>query len=77
MSSAVAEATHFPEAGIAEGQARVVENGVNVLQTDATEVLNWTLTVDPPPARLCGSIEVELRYRGRSSPIPAEDPWAG
>ncbi len=43
---------------------------------EPNDVLNDDLMIDVAPDRPCGSIRVKLVYGGRSTPIPAEDPWA-
>lgn len=42
---------------------------------DEEDVLNWDAVVVPPPPRRSGTIRVKLIYKGRSRPIPIEDPW--
>jgi hypothetical protein len=48
-----------------------------VAADDAVDVLNDDVTIDVPPARPSGTIRVKLVPAGRSTPIPADDPWAG
>lgn len=42
---------------------------------DEEDVLNWDADVVPPPPRRSGTIRVKLIYKGRSKPIPDENPW--
>lgn len=42
---------------------------------DEEDILNWDAVVIPPPPRRSGTIRVRLIYKGRSKPIPIEDPW--
>lgn len=42
---------------------------------DEEDVLNWDAVVVPPPPRRSGTIRVKLIYKGRSKPIPDENPW--
>ena len=42
---------------------------------DEEDILNWDAVVVPPPPRRSGTIRVKLIYKGRSKPIPDEDPW--
>ena len=42
---------------------------------DEEDVLNWDAVVVPPPPRRSGKIRVNLIYKGRSKPIPDENPW--
>jgi hypothetical protein len=39
-------------------------------------ILNDDVMIDVAPDRPCGMIRVKLVYAGRSTPIPADDPWA-
>ena len=43
----------------------------------AVDVLNEDVTIELPPARRSGTIRVKLVPAGRSTPIPADDPWEG
>ena len=42
---------------------------------DEEDILNWDAVVVPPPPRRSGTIRVKLIYKGRSKPIPDENPW--
>ena len=42
---------------------------------DEEEVLDWDVTIETTPSRPSGTMQVKLEYRGRSKPIPAENPW--
>jgi len=42
---------------------------------DEEDLLDWEAVVAPPPPRRSGTIRVKLIYKGRSQPIPLEDPW--
>jgi len=46
------------------------------LVREAPEILNDEVLIDIAPDRPCGTIRVKLVHAGRSSPIPAENPWA-
>ena len=39
------------------------------------DTLNWEVAIETPPPRPSGTIRVKLRYKGRSKPIPLENPW--
>ena len=39
------------------------------------DILNWEFTIETPPPRPSGTIRVKLKYKGRSKPIPLENPW--
>lgn len=39
-------------------------------------VLDWDARIEIPPPRRSGTIRVKLEYKGRSKPIPIDDPWA-
>ncbi len=41
---------------------------------DEEDILNWDVTIMPPPRR-SGTIRVRLIYKGRSKPMPVENPW--
>ena len=40
------------------------------------EVLNWDVAIEVPPPRPSGTIRARLKYKGRSKPMPIENPWA-
>lgn len=42
---------------------------------DEEDILNWDAVIPTPPPRQSGTIRVKLIYKGRSKPIPVEDPW--
>ena len=42
---------------------------------DEEDILNWDAAIDTPPPRRSGTIRVKLIYKGRSKPIPVENPW--
>lgn len=39
------------------------------------DILNWDVAIQVPPPRPSGKIRVKLKYKGRSEPIPIENPW--
>jgi hypothetical protein len=39
------------------------------------EVLNWDVGIEVPPERPSGTLTVTLKYAGRGTPTPVEDPW--
>ena len=39
------------------------------------DILNWEVAIETPPPRPSGTIRVKLKYKGRSKPIPLENPW--
>jgi hypothetical protein len=39
-------------------------------------LLNWDVTIETPPPRPAGIVQVRLKYAGRSTPIPVTDPSA-
>ncbi len=43
---------------------------------DEWDILNDDVMIEVAPERPCGTIRVKLVYAGRSTPIPADDPWA-
>lgn len=45
------------------------------LASEAQELLNWDVTIDPPPKRPSGTIAVAIKYTGRAVPRPVDDPW--
>ena len=42
---------------------------------DEEDILNWDVTITPPPPRQSGTIQVKLIYKGRKKPMPVENPW--
>ncbi len=43
---------------------------------EESAILNDDVMIDVAPDRPSGTIRVKLAYSGRSTPIPADDPWA-
>ena len=43
---------------------------------ETVDVINDEILIEAPPNRRSGTIRVKLHFAGRSTPIPAEDPWA-
>ncbi len=41
----------------------------------AEELLNWDFAVEAAPKRPSGKLTVTLKYAGRGTPRPFEDPW--
>ena len=42
---------------------------------DEEDILDWDAAIVTPPPRPSGTIRVRLIYKGRSKPIPVENPW--
>lgn len=42
---------------------------------DEEDILDWDFTITPSLSRQSGTIKVRLIYKGRSKPMPVEDPW--
>ena len=42
---------------------------------DEEDILNVDAVIVIPPPRQSGTIRVKLKYKGRSKPIPVDDPW--
>ncbi len=42
---------------------------------DEDDLLNWDVAITPPPPRRSGTIRVKLVYKGRSKPLPIDNPW--
>ena len=42
---------------------------------DEDDLLDWGAAIVTPPPRRSGTIRVRLIYKGRSKPIPVENPW--
>lgn len=42
---------------------------------DEEDILYWDVSIVTPPPRPSGTIRVKLKYKGRSKPIPVENPW--
>ena len=43
---------------------------------DQLDILNDDVMIEVAPGRPCGAIRVKLACAGRSTPIPADDPWS-
>lgn len=44
---------------------------------DEEDILDWDTAIVTPPPRPSGTIRVRLIYKGRSKPMPVENPWEG
>jgi hypothetical protein len=55
-----------------EGQGQAETTAAPVRPDDNR--LDWDLHIETPPVRPGGTIKVQLRYDGRSKPIPVPDP---
>lgn len=56
-----------------------IETGTTPLLRNSpaeTYILDWDAWLEEPPARATGAVQVKLNYRGRSKPLPVDDPWA-
>ena len=42
---------------------------------DEEDILNLDAVIITPPPRQSGTIRVKLIYKGRSKPMPVENPW--
>ncbi len=42
---------------------------------DEEDLLDWDAAIVTPPPRPSGTIRVRLIYKGRSKPMPVENPW--
>ena len=42
---------------------------------DEEDILDWDAAIVTPPPRPSGAIRVRLIYKGRSKPMPIENPW--
>ena len=42
---------------------------------DEEDILNWDAAIITAPPRPSGTIRVWLIYKGRSKPMPVENPW--
>ena len=63
------------ESGITQKFAETQQQRLAFPTYDEEDILNWDAVVVPPPPRRSGTIRVKLIYKGRSKPIPDEDPW--
>ena len=45
------------------------------IEAPEEDMLDWDFVLTPPPPKRQGTILVELRYAGRSKPLPADNPW--
>lgn len=63
------------ESGVTQKFAETQQQRLAFPAYDEEDILNWDAVVVPPPPRRSGTIRVKLIYKGRSKPIPDEDPW--
>ena len=63
------------ESGVTQEFADIQQQRLAFPTYDEEDILNWDAVVVPPPPRRSGTIRVRLIYKGRSKPIPVEDPW--
>ena len=63
------------ESGVTQEFADTQQQHLDFPAYDEEDILNWDAVVVPPPPRRSGTIRVKLTYKGRSTPIPDEDPW--
>ena len=54
---------------LAPGQSMDARN------VDATEWLEWDVSLEVAPIRPAGTLSVVLEYAGRGTPSPTSDPW--
>ena len=63
------------ESGVTQEFADTRQQRLTFPTYDEEDILNWDAVIVPPPPRRSGTIRVKLIYKGRSKPIPIEDPW--
>ena len=63
------------ESGVTQEFADIQQQCLAFPTYDEEDILNWDAIVVPPPPRRSGTIRVKLIYKGRSKPIPDENPW--
>ena len=63
------------ESGVTQEFAETQQQRLAFPTYDEEDILNWDAVVVPPPPRRSGTIRVKLIYKGRSKPIPDDDPW--
>lgn len=44
--------------------------------SETQDILKWDFFIPAPPPRRSGTINVKLRFRAITKPIPTQDPWA-
>ena len=69
---------HFDEeikSGVTQEFADTRQQRLAFPTYDEEDILDWDAVVVPPPPRRSGTIRVKLIYKGRSKPIPDDDPW--
>ena len=63
------------ESGITQEFADTQRQHVAFPAYSEEDILNWDVAIQVPPPRPSGTIRVKLKYKGRSKPIPIENPW--
>ena len=63
------------ESGITQEFADTQRQHVAFPAYSEEDILNWDVAIQVPPPRPSGTIQVKLKYKGRSKPIPIENPW--
>jgi hypothetical protein len=68
------ELSHFVhESPEASEPTEVPQAALPAAEEDGIEVLPDEVTIEVPPARPSGTLQVKLVWTGRSTPIPADD----
>ena len=63
------------ESGITQAFAETQRQRLDFPTYSEDDILDWGVAIEVPPPRPSGTIRVKLKYKGRSKPIPIEDPW--
>ena len=63
------------ESGITQEFAGTQQQDLAFPSYSEEDILNWKVAIEVPPSRPSGTIRAKLKYKGRSKPIPIENPW--
>ena len=63
------------ESGITQEFAGMQQQRLAFPSYSEEDILNWEVAIEVPPSRPSGTIRAKLKYKGRSKPIPIENPW--
>ena len=63
------------ESGITQEFAGTQQQRLAFPSYSEEDILNWEVAIEAPPSRPSGTIRAKLKYKGRSKPIPIENPW--
>lgn len=63
------------ESGVTQEFADAPGQPFNFLSYTEEDLLDWDAAITTPPPRPSGTMQVKVKYKGRSKPFPAEGFW--